>query len=293
MAFAELEVPSKTFLVGEYAVLRGGPALIAATKPFFRFTAKTSSTEQTSAFHPESAAGRWFHQSEVLLRDWSIDRHDPHAGGGGFGASGAEFIFYHLLCTYQQSKSAADDPRDVWQDFKACDTTGASGADIVAQTVGGITFFQSEPFEAAANDWPFDETDFFILRTGHKLATHTHLAAMNAKADFTKLERANGRAVEGFFTGNVEAFAAGLSDFQTELRDLGLQAEHTREQLDVIRGCAGVLAAKGCGAMGADTLFVLVDRDFQSEFLAGVRSAGLSVIASTRDLASAPRLKVN
>lgn len=31
-----LSAPSKTFLVGEYAVLRGGPALLLNTSPRFR-----------------------------------------------------------------------------------------------------------------------------------------------------------------------------------------------------------------------------------------------------------------
>jgi len=43
----------------------------------------------------------------------------------------------------------------------------------VAQTLGGITFYNPEPFEAKSYDWPFDETDFFVIRTGQKLETHT------------------------------------------------------------------------------------------------------------------------
>ena len=136
----ELEVPSKTF-VGEYAVLRGGPALIALTRPCFRFSAEKSEVEQKSKFHPDSAASKWFRQSEVLLRDWKVDLADSHKGQGGFGASGAEFVFYHLLSTYLQSKCINDDPADVWQDFKACDKSGGSGADVVAKRWAALPTF--------------------------------------------------------------------------------------------------------------------------------------------------------
>lgn len=288
----QLEVPGKTFLTGEYSVLQGGPALVAATRPNFQFTALSTSSQQPFPFHSDSPAGRWYRQSEVLLRDWKLEMVDPHEGKGGFGASGAQFVFLHALCTWIQSKRKSDDVSDVWQDFRACDKSGGSGADVVAQTLGAIAFFRPEPFEAGSYDWPFDETDFFVLRTGQKVETHSHLQTLGAH-DWSKLRAANERAIEGFFAANIEAFTAGLSEVQKELTALGLQSPVTLEILEKLNACPGVLVTKGCGAMGADTVLAVVDRDFHSDFFAEARAAGFHQVASSACLAPMTELKVD
>ena len=85
---------------------------------------------------------------------------------------------------------------------------------------------------------------------------------------------------------------AGIADFQSCLETLRLQAPRTLELLERLRGAPGVLAAKGCGAMGADTMLAVIDREFRSEFFSGVREMNLEIVASTLDLAPAPQLKV-
>lgn len=288
----ELSVPSKTFLVGEYAVLKGAPALIAATQPLFHFRAEKSQVEESCPFHPESPAGRWYRLSEVLLRDWRITFDDPHGGRGGFGASGAQFVFLHALTTYLQAQSLQDAVADVWQDYRACDRSGGSGADVVAQTLGGISYFSPEPLEAESYDWPFDETDFAIVRTGDKLATHSHLVNLRLP-DLADLITADHRAVDAFFTANVEAFVSEISNFQRELKKCGLQPQACDEKLEMLNSCPGVLVSKGCGAMGAETLLAIIDHDFRSEFFAEARRLGLHVAAASTDLTAAPRLRVN
>lgn len=288
----ELLVPSKTFLVGEYAVLQGAPALVAATGPRFEFRAEKTTEPQKCLFHADSAAGRWFHQSEVLLKNWKVEFVDPHRGAGGFGASGAQFVFYHLLATYLQSKRESDDPQDVWQDYRACETSKASGADVVAQTLGGITCFSSEPFEARSYDWPFDETDFAVIRTGHKVPTHLHLN-QSTLPNLQDLIGASQLSVEGFFKSNIEAFAAGLATFQKTTVQLGLQDEGTTALLEKMNAAPGVLVTKGCGAMGADTILAIFDNEYRSEFFHAVRELRLEVVATSLDLVQATKLKVN
>jgi len=286
----ELLVPSKTFLVGEYAVLQGAPALVAATNPCFRFRAEKTSEEQKSLFHPDSAASRWFRQSEILLKKWKVNFEDPHQGAGGFGASGAQFVFYHALSTYLQSQKLCDDVNDVWQDYKACETTKASGADVVAQTLGGIVHLTQEPFEAKSYDWPFDETDFVIIRTGQKIDTHTHL-----KQGLPSLEGVVAGAklsTEAFFMSNVEAFASGLAITQKELTKAGLQAETTLAILEKLNAAPGVLVTKGCGAMGADTVLAIIDNEYRTEFFHALRELKLHPIATSLDLVHETKLKI-
>jgi mevalonate kinase len=285
----QLRVPSKTFLVGEYAVLQGAPALVAATGPYFQFSATKSSEPQKSLFHENSAASRWFRQSEVLLKEWSVNCQDPHEGGGGFGASGAQFVFYHALATYLQSQRAEDDAHDVWQDYKACEKNPCSGADVVAQTLGGITCFQAEPFDARSYRWPFDESDFVILKTGQKVETHSHLQKMLPPLE--GLVATSKLAVEAFFKSNIEAFTSAIAMFQRELVKAGLQAETTIQILEAINSGPGVLVSKGCGAMGADTVLALIDAEYRSEFLEFAKDLNLKLVATASDLAPPSKLK--
>lgn len=287
----ELLVPSKTFLVGEYAILQGAPALVAATNPCFRFSAEKTDQEQKSLFHPDSAASRWFRQSEVLLKNWKVTFDDPHQGAGGFGASGAQFVFYHALSTYLQSQRLSEDVNDVWQDYKACETTQASGGDVVAQTLGGIVHISQDPFEAKSYDWPFDETDFVIVRTGQKIDTHTHL--QQGLPSLEGIIAGAKLSVEAFFMSNVEAFASGLAITQKELVKVGLQAESTLAILEKLNAAPGVLVTKGCGAMGADTVLAIIDNEYRTEFFQSLRELKLHLVATSLDLVRETKLKVN
>jgi len=44
--------------------------------------------------------------------------------------------------------------------------------------------------------------------------------------------------------------------------------------LEKLNACPGVMVTKGCGAMGADTVLAVVDREFRSEFYAAVKDLG-------------------
>jgi mevalonate kinase len=287
----ELYVPSKTFVVGEYAVLRGAPALVAATKPYFHFTAKKSSTPKESPFHADSPAGKWFRQSQVLLKDWDVKFTDPHEGRGGFGASGAQFVFYHALCTYLQADSRTDDAADIWQDFKVCDSSNGSGADVVAQTLGGITCFTSSPFEAQSSAWPFQKMDFVILRTGRKTETHSHLKSLKL-GDTKALLQADELAVAAFLDADLESFLAETATFQNELRLLGLQDPATTELLKKITEMSGVVFAKGCGAMGADTIMAFVEHAEMPAFREELKHNSLEAVATSLDLAAPLKLEM-
>lgn len=109
-------VPGKTFLVGEYLALAGGPSIVANTAPFFEFSWFTEAAPEVSAgssagssmdasssgrltirhpFHADSPAGRWLERAKSNLDNHpfshEIQFRDPFKGKGGMGASTAEF----------------------------------------------------------------------------------------------------------------------------------------------------------------------------------------------------------
>lgn len=252
--------PSKTFLLGEYAVLQGAPALLLGHPPHFRCTWETAGGP--SPFHPESPAGKWLalHPAAGLSPRFT----DPHAGKGGFGGSGAEFL--SAWCLGQEVPSA-DKPRAIfswnaWEDFKGLGASG-SGADILTQAFGAdreSAFFLVVDLEGRSLVELFPVRtggSLSLFHTGKKLATHEQKTPANLPvAELRELtERAIGCLDGGLFTG----FAECLSAYGEKLAALGLLAPHSAEALAALQGVEGVRGAKGCGAMGADVLLVAHD----------------------------------
>lgn len=103
----QILIPGKTFLVGEYLALEGGPSIVLNTAPCFEFTweretesrAPSASSKKLSSyihhpFHAASPAGRWLDSIDIPYAgtEYSIQFKDPYKGRGGLGASTAEFI---------------------------------------------------------------------------------------------------------------------------------------------------------------------------------------------------------
>jgi len=271
--------PSKTFLAGEYAVLKGGPALVLATGPRFTFHAHSGETGVQGI--PEgSPAARWIEKHSTLLKDWKIEFHDPHQGRGGFGASSAQFLFVQALTTLLESSVsrvvAGLDVKALLHDYREFTGGRASGADLLAQASGQVVRVVNE--ETAALNWPYADLDFAIVRTGQKISTHSHLAELN----YEPLESLVGPAtavVETFGFQPAEKFISELRNFSFKLRDLNLQASQDRlEELERQPWC---LVTKGCGALGADTLLVLFAAQNRDSV---VSHFGENVVATVKDL---------
>lgn len=253
-----LRFPSKTFLLGEYAVLRGAPALLLGHAPFFEAEISPSPGAGT-AFHPESPAGTWLAKHPF---EGCIQFRDPHHGKGGFGGSGAEFL---SAWAAEQEVPSVTAPRAIfawgaWEESRSLPGAG-SGADILTQAFG-VNRAEAFFLEVDLADRQLHEIfprkhqgRLALFHTGRKLATH----AAQAPASLPLEEMADcvyqaGTALEG---GAVRSFAEAVNRYAEILARLGLVAEHTAQALPGLRALPGVLAAKGCGAMGADVILAV------------------------------------
>src|SRR5262249_128237 len=99
----QLTVPSKTYLVGEYLSLQGGPALLLNTAPRFKLTVNEKTAGDNHAFFPvESPAGKYLKKYQKFFKKFSLTFHDPYDGKGGFGASSAQFCLLAAFKNYYQ-----------------------------------------------------------------------------------------------------------------------------------------------------------------------------------------------
>lgn len=248
-----LAAPSKTYLLGEYAVLAGGPGLVMATEPRFELVAVPG--QGGSNIDPEAPAGKWLNRHQALLADYQLTFVDPHAGRGGFGASSAAFLLSWAL-VHQLQQQALPGFAKLLADYQALD--GGSGMDVVAQRLGGLAACHrhAERFEALA--WPFAQLELLVIRTGKKLVTYQHLQALADDLPFQSLQAIANDALQAVAEADAEVFVALLVTYGEVLAAAGLVAEYSQSLLTELRGLPAVLAAKGCGAMGADALVVCV-----------------------------------
>ncbi|MBK7891005.1 MAG: hypothetical protein IPJ84_09230 [Bdellovibrionales bacterium] len=284
-----ISIPAKTFLVGEYLALAGGPSVVVTTAPAFKFSwsyEASRSPKLTHPFHLESPAGQFLNQMDLQSGRIDIEFSDPYRGRGGFGGSTAEFLGSWMISRWLSGDVVANtdaewctelrDYREqvcpLWTSERlgggrfvdvleayAKFEPNASGADLVSQITGGIAIWDRNKQVMRKLSWPFDGLKLSLLQTGRKIKTHEHLktvAPLRADAQ-QEMGLWVQDAVQAFALADEDRLIASVRGVGKVLESQGLVAEHTLQALRDLADIVGVRAAKGCGAMGADVVAVL------------------------------------
>ncbi len=262
-----LSVPSKSFLIGEYGVLKGGPALLVNTTPRFELHVRAG-LEGHSPFHPESPAGKLYSQNIDTLKKIVFDFHDPHKGRGGLGASSAQFVLLHAFLNQDHT----GDGFKMFESYKKISARDQglppSGYDVLAQKMGGVTLIEAQYKLCERLDWKLSDIGFFLIRTGHKVATHKHLRNLS-ELDVTQLSKISEYAIQTYLSGKRDQFLESIKLFRATLAEQNLTAPETDTLLTEFDKNSKILCAKGCGALGADIVVVFFDQskkvDLRSE----------------------------
>lgn len=308
----ELSVPGKTFLVGEYLALSGGPSILLTTAPLFRLHVvrgavspsvatgldpeSVAEIQSFTGFHPLSPAGKYLARHVQWAQQFSFSFDDPHLGRGGLGASSAQFALLYALrneITRVDTKAISwsrllEDYRDVaWHG----EGVPPSGADVVAQLSGGVIWWDGRALEAKHLEWCFPNLVFTLVRTGAKLATHEHLK-QKKEIPHEKLQNLVARATEAFARSDESLLIQAVQEYGITLAEAGLVAEGTQNLLSRWRErCSAIVAAKGCGAMGADVILLLHAANVSREVEELAREWGLEVCGRFADLAPGLQVK--
>jgi mevalonate kinase len=263
-----LSVPSKSFFLGEYLALVGGRTLLAATLPRFemRFLPGSGAVR---GIDPTSPAGLLISAHSGTFGTVDVEFFDPHAGAGGWGASAAQFLMcYAALERIRENgaherASGIDIERllSVYVDV-AWDGYGysPSGADIIAQLEGGIVEFAKADRAIQKHGWPFDDLEFLFVPTGNKVATHDHLRDLG-RVDVTVFSAHANSACAALVSRDSARFVGAMRGYADELERQTLVHPDTVAILQRLDALPGVLARKGCGALGADVVVAIVRSD--------------------------------
>lgn len=269
-----LHIPGKTYLVGEYAVLLGGPALGLATTPCFDVTYEQGASLK-SQIHEESPAGLYLNRHyPEKSQDISAFLSNPYSGG--FGKSTAEY-WAAILPNMLRHKQ---DFLNVLREYRALHV--GSGIDLAIQYFGGVTEIASDT-EFKSHPWNFENLDFSIVATGHKVATHEHLAHLDRSA-LHELPSLSAEVCKAYISVNEDAFLYSLQGWTTALKTLGLTCQSSLEMCDHLNKNADVLIAKPCGALGADVILVFYRADKKAGVLNYLQSHSYKVLADKSSL---------
>lgn len=285
-----LSCPSKTFLLGEYAVLDSGEALIMQTEPRFELWVDLHGQGRVRGIHPASPAGQWLRQNKLPVQKIDMVFSDPHRGRGGFGASSAQFLLVNGLTNLLKNTDAQNlDINVVHRSLRQLTTKengrAPSGADVLAQYVGGICEIDIEDSVLRKRKWPFLDFDVVIVPTGNKLATHEHLDKLGT-LNTSELTWIYHEAISALDANNEEAFICAINDYHAELQANGLVCENTEKIISQLAICPFVHAAKGCGAMGSDAVIVMIREESRPELNAVLKKLNLTALADLQHVST-------
>ncbi|WED42402.1 mevalonate kinase [Legionella cardiaca] len=284
-------IPAKTFLLGEYAAVAGGSAIILTTAPCFELAFTEDDLMQ--GIHPDSPAGQWWlhHRMPKQGLLWR----DPYKGKGGLGASSAQFIgaylaSCHLLHLRPTQKTLLD---AYYQAAWRGEGLKPSGYDVSAQLQNRCVYINRQNNIIQSYDWVFKDIAFLLLHSGQKLATHYHLQRMTLPHSVNELSAISEQARKAFEQENSAELVKAINDYQQQLSSLNLIASHSLQHIQAFKTQDDILAAKGCGALGADVLLLIVPKACLKTKASSLTTEGWTILATSDDLFTGRALMKN
>ena len=304
-ALPALSAPGKVFLLGEYAVLAGRPALVSAVGPRFEMTAEPTLPEwkgwTAEGFHPKSPLTRLVEWSESLSsRAWKFAFEDPHSGAGGFGGSTAQFALGYLAMAHAEGWERSWER--VWRLYRELTSASSgsglyppSGADLAVQWTGGTVVFRSDSarspaaIEEVGDSFPGAALLVFSASQieGRKTPTHTHLEGLKDSIESMSagLEPIIQDGIAAARAGDSDALGQAMVAYAEKLSSHGLEVSAAREDRLALCALPEVAGAKGSGAMLSDAVVVALtqnaaaDAEARARVIAAAETRGLVLVA--------------
>lgn len=271
-------IPAKTFLVGEYAAVAKGSALILTTTPCF--TLSMSEQSNLSGINPHSPAACFWQQQETTEQGllWT----DPYQEQGGLGASSAQFLGCYLAhCALRNSTPNTTELLDAYYQY-AWSGKGIkpSAYDVLAQSQSGCVFINKNQQKVQSYPWVFKNLSFILLHTGTKLATHEHLQDSTLPEEIDKLSELADQAHQAFIQTDSDLLIEAINAYHEHLLLANRVAQHSLKLINQIRSFPEVLAIKGCGALAADVLLIICTKENKPTLLEKINTNQWTLLAT-------------
>ena len=259
----EISCPAKTFILGEYSVLDGGPAVLINTAPRFQCVFLKDSGAKPLSFPKKSPVSQWALSHKEEFKDLSLKWTDPFQGKGGLGFSSAQFNMLYSYSLMRQGISLDQiSPQKIWRVYREMEFEGwiPSGADVVSQWVGGVCLFQQNPLRVRSLMLPLPSIECLIVRTGERLNTYEYLKNLKLK-DVSILKNLAQEGVIALESSDEKTFLRIVNEYGLALSDQGFVTENTKNILQELKNFKEIEALKGCGAMGAEIIILFYKKE--------------------------------
>ncbi|MBS1958959.1 MAG: hypothetical protein JST80_05760 [Bdellovibrionales bacterium] len=290
---SSVTVLGKIFLLGEYSILEGGSAFVAAIKPTYTYFQTTVPTVHTQ---PESPLGKWYaefaHDGSFGIEPWSGSV--PAPGFTGLGSSTAELIAAWSmrklpvasagLLTWYRAHFPKASGADLATQLQAMES-GPGVYEVIPTTskdtgAAGFAVHKLQVGRVARN--------LIVLKApdAQKIPTHENLKEhLKVGFDAFKLEFFHEKMRKLLAQDEITTDWRILTEWAQELRGHGLESEYGRQIRDALTAIPGVISAKGCGAGLNDLFIAAVTPDFnRDKFEAIAHSYGLKILGSLHEV---------
>ncbi len=267
MNVIEISCPAKTFILGEYAVLDGGSAIVLNTAPRFICRIQKNSKASTLDLPENSPAGQWIRKNSHDFQTIQLDWLDSYNKKGGLGFSSAQFnILYAYSAILKDGGIDQIEPQKIWRSYRNLQFKGflPSGADVITQWVGGVCIFEQDPLSVETLTSSLPDLHCAVLRTGDYFETHKYLRNFKI-GDVSDLKKISAQGVHAIKQRDESAFIEAVNDYRKSLENKNYITLKSQEILNKLANIKTIKAYKGCGAMGAETLIVFYKKQDKEE----------------------------
>lgn len=267
MNVIEISCPAKTFILGEYAALDGGPAIVLNTSPRFSCRIQKTSKANTWDLAENSPAGQWVRKNPHDFQNTQLEWVSPYEQKGGLGFSSAQFnILYAYSSILREGSIDQIKPQDIWRSYRSLRFEGflPSGVDVITQWVGGVSVFEQDPLSVETLTSSLPDLHCLVLRTGDYFETYKYLKNFQL-GDVSDLKKIAQQGVRAMKQRDETAFVEAVNDYRKALLEKKYITAKSLEAINKLVNIKAIKACKGCGAMGAETLIVLYKKEDEEE----------------------------
>ncbi|NCG17876.1 MAG: hypothetical protein GWP91_02545 [Rhodobacterales bacterium] len=272
-----IDVPGKIVLMGEYAVLDGAPAIVAAVDRGVRCTFSANDSRMTlrvpqdDRFVSPALAAVNAPTGQYDFQPWNQPKTSTKAGFGGSAAATVAAVMVGRLA--QGEEHDANLVQQIATRVHRAVQGGGSGIDVAASAHGGVLRFQNGDVEQLPSIHPVVVWSGSSAQTGPRVQQYL---AWTERAHFV---RDTNTAVESFGADPILAMAemTKLLDHMSQLAGI----DYWTPALFAISTLAKKLggAAKPSGAGGGDIAVALLPSSLErAHFVRDIEAAGLQII---------------
>lgn len=285
-----IHIPSKTFLVGEYLALEQYCGIVINTMPTFQLQAQLNQTSEVQTqFAKHSPAGSFYQENLNLFKNVNFNFVDPYLEAGGFGASSAQFIALAVLKSFLENDKqllSEQQIKNIHQTYLTIiekNGSRASGVDVIGQCLGNIALIDCQNNLYQSSPWPFQELSFLLFKTPFKIKTHEHLSKLTTIPTDT-LRKIFDRIVNAFHTADQHMFLTQVQHYAQTLQQQNLILKEISDFCFLISKTFPNTISKGCGALGADVILVLANKQQKTEIKSWIEQHSMRFIVDEENL---------